>query len=59
MSVKDLVVEAGRLLAARYGEVQGHWAKARGELVTEVDKEIERFLVEGLGSAYPSHAVFS
>jgi myo-inositol-1(or 4)-monophosphatase len=57
--IGDILSEAGDLLRTRYRKTQGYEAKARFELVSEADTEVESLLIERLRASYPDDAVFS
>ena len=57
--IGDIVSEAGELLKARYRKTQRYETKARYELVSEADTEVEALIIKRLRSAYPDDAMYS
>jgi myo-inositol-1(or 4)-monophosphatase len=51
--VARIAGEAGRIAAGRYGTAFGRWEKKPGEIVCEIDLEVDAFLRERLGSLDP------
>jgi myo-inositol-1(or 4)-monophosphatase len=51
--VSAVVAKAGRIAAARCGQDFGRWEKSPGQLVCDVDLEVDRFLHEELGKIVP------
>ena len=51
--------EAGRRARARFRRPQEVTVKGRGNLLTETDLEIERFIQQGLAEEFPDHNVLS
>ena len=52
-----LAREAGALIAAAIGRGNTVERKAAVDLVTEIDRESERIVVEGLRASFPDHAI--
>jgi len=59
MDARDMVIEAGRLLKARFQETPRFREKARFELVAEADHEVEQMLVAKLRGAFPGDSICS
>jgi fructose-1,6-bisphosphatase/inositol monophosphatase family enzyme len=55
----DVLLDVGQRITAFYGERSRGDLKEPGELVTAVDTEADRLLVEAIRSLYPDHGVFS
>lgn len=53
-AIREVLLEAGSLLKAHYFDPPTREEKARRELVTDTDREIERLLVERLRAIYPN-----
>jgi myo-inositol-1(or 4)-monophosphatase len=51
------VARAGALIRARYRERQEISFKSEVDLVTAVDRDAERILVDAIGEAFPDHAI--
>lgn len=56
---EDLARGAGAILKANYGKVQTVHFKEEINLVTEVDRESERYLMGRIGKAFPEHGILS
>jgi myo-inositol-1(or 4)-monophosphatase len=59
MNIAVLMLDAGHVLKSFYGEVPKFREKARYELVTEADHEVERLLVTRLRAAFGDDTIFS
>ncbi len=63
MQVKDFAVqaalEAGKLLVQRFGSIHEVSFKGEIDLVTEADRQSERFLIDRIRSAFPDHDILS
>ena len=56
---RALAEEAGRRARARFRQPQEVTVKGRGNLLTETDLEIERFIQQALAEEFPDHNVLS
>jgi fructose-1,6-bisphosphatase/inositol monophosphatase family enzyme len=56
---RDLAEEAGRSALAAFHEPKEVLVKGRGNLLTQTDLAVERFLQEGLTAEFPAHGVLS
>jgi len=55
----DLIKRAGNYIRKEIDHAYAIEEKTnRSDLVTEIDKEVERMLVKGIGEVYPDHGIF-
>lgn len=57
--VKSIIINAGKVLKERYFDSFSYNEKGKYDLVSEVDLEIEEFLITRIKSIYPSTSIYS
>ena len=58
-NVEQMALFAGRILMAHYGKQHQVQHKGRIDIVTEVDKQSEEFLVKTIQDKFPGHSILS
>jgi fructose-1,6-bisphosphatase/inositol monophosphatase family enzyme len=59
LGIKKILLEAGEILGKRFNSSFSYNAKGKYDLVSDVDYEIEKFLIDGLSEYYPNVSFFS
>lgn len=59
MNVNEIIIEAGKLLSKRYFENQIYSVKERYHLLSEIDIEINKFIIDKLLILYPDISIQS
>ncbi len=59
--IKDTALGAGQIIKAGFGNVKSRHAKGadRGDIVTNVDFESEKYILDRIRREFPTHAIFS
>ncbi len=59
--LKDIIIQAGQRAKDLRGKAGGLAIdrKSKRDLVTEADKAVEKFLIEGIRREFPSHGIFA
>ncbi len=53
----SLAKEAGKIIKDNFGKIDSYEVKSRTELVTEIDKRVDDFIVKKIKEKYPEYSI--